>query len=330
MQLARQVLLDPCELLGRHDVGHVELAGPVLAELGAGLGVVQVAHVRDARGGVVPVVRVSRGDHVRAHHPVLEHERAVRHELAGPRVLRAVLRQRRAVHGEGARMREDAEQVRRRVRELDHDGAVVRRGHANRVRRLLAGHDGRGVQHGLEDLCVRRGRGRIDEPAHAGDEIGRPHGIAVRPAQPVAQPERVLEAVRAHRPRLGRRRHHCAVRTDGGQAFEQVTLDVERCVGAAALRVERVGLGPVAPAQRRGVGRDHGLGRVGRRRCRLATTAGDEQRSQAGHHHRIQACRHRARQSGHGINVLVQRVPGCPPRPRVASGERAATTPPPA
>ena len=35
VQLGGQVLLDPRELLRRHDVGHVDLAGAVLAELGA-------------------------------------------------------------------------------------------------------------------------------------------------------------------------------------------------------------------------------------------------------------------------------------------------------
>ena len=273
VQLAGQVGLDPRELLRRHDVRDVQLAGAVLAELGAGIGVVQVMHVRDAVGLVVPVVAVALGDDLRADHPVAQYEPAVRHQAARARVLRAVLCERRPVHRERARLRQQPEQVWRRVDEPDHHGAVVRRADAERVGRLLAAHDGRSVHYRLEHLCIGRGRGRIHQPSHARHELGRADRIAVRPAQSIAQPERVLETVGTDGPRLSGRGHGTAVRAHRGQALEQVAEDVERRIGTRTLRVERLGLRAVAATQGGRVGGHRGL-RVGRGAGRrLAATA---------------------------------------------------------
>ena len=62
----------------------------------------------ELRVGVVPVVRVAHDLDVRLHDPVVEHERAVADEVAGPRPLIAVRLERRAVDGIGHRVREQA------------------------------------------------------------------------------------------------------------------------------------------------------------------------------------------------------------------------------
>ena len=140
--------------------------------------------------------------------------------------------------------------MRSRITTVRSSGALD----AETLGRLLAADDRGGVQHRLEHLRVGRRRGRIDQATQAGDEIGGAQRIAVRPAQVLAQVERVFEAIRTDGPGFRRGRHGTAVGTDGGQPLEQVAQDVERGIGAGALRVERVGFGPVAAPQRRALG----------------------------------------------------------------------------
>ncbi len=179
VQLAGQVLLDPGELLRRHDVGDVQLARPVLPEFGARIGMVEIVHALDPGARVVPVMAVALGNHVRAHYPVAQHERAIRQQPARAGVLRPVLRQRRPVHREAAGLCEQPEQVRRRVAEPDHHGPVIGSVDAERLRRTFPTHDFGGIDHRLEGLGVRRRRGRIDQPPHPGHEIRGAQRIAV-------------------------------------------------------------------------------------------------------------------------------------------------------
>ena len=212
----RQVLLDPLELRRRHHVGEVELAGAVLAQLGAGVRDVHEMHALEPGRAVVPVAWIALHHHVRADDPVVEHERPVRDQLAGTRVLGAVRRQRRAMHGEGAGLRQQAEQVRRRRGEADQHRAVVGRADAQRLRRHLAAGDGAGVQHRVDELRIRRRRAWIDQASHAGDVIRRPQRVAVRPAQARAAARSgtrgrrprpsMIPRRRARRSRPGRRR----------------------------------------------------------------------------------------------------------------------------
>ncbi len=207
----------------------------------------------ELRRHVVPVTGVPAQDDVRANDPVREYEGAVRHELAGSRVLRSVRSQRRTVNGECPRLRQQAQQVRRGGRETDQHGAVVGRGDAELLGLLFATRDGPGVQHRIDELRVGRGRFRIDEPAHAGDEICGHERVAVRPAQSVAQREAVFESVRGHGPVFSGGRHGRAIGTDRGQAFEHVAQDIERAIGPRELRVERVRLRAIAPPQDGGI-----------------------------------------------------------------------------
>ena len=77
---AGQVLPDPGELLRRDDVGHVELAGSVLAELGARVVGMEEAHAIEPGARIVPVVGVAPHADVRSDDPLLEYEGAVAHE----------------------------------------------------------------------------------------------------------------------------------------------------------------------------------------------------------------------------------------------------------
>jgi hypothetical protein len=253
VQLIGEVLLDPAELLGRNHVCRVELARAVLAQLGAGVGDVHEMHSLEPGGAVVPVVRVAPQDHVRAKDPVLEDESPVRDELAGARIFRAIGRERGAVHRERRRLGKQTQQVRGRGDELDAQRHGVGSADAERIGLHFARRNGGRVHDGLDGLRIRRAGRRIDEPTQASDVIGRRDRIAVRPAQAWTQLENVFETVWRNRPGLRRRWYGAAVRPDGRQALEHIPQDIEGCIGASELRVQRVGLGPVAPPQHRGV-----------------------------------------------------------------------------
>ena len=130
VQFRGQVLADPVELSARHHRRHLELPAPVARQLGVLVRNDQVLHRAEARGGVVPVPGIFAEQHVRALHPLLEHEGAVGHHDPGARVAVRVFLKRRPVHRAGARMREERGQVKCRRGERHHQRAVVGRGDA--------------------------------------------------------------------------------------------------------------------------------------------------------------------------------------------------------
>jgi hypothetical protein len=267
VQLARQVLPDPRELLRGHDVGGIKLPRAVLAELGTRLVLMYEVHVLKVRRRVVPVAGIATDHDFRADHPVLEDERTVRDHFPGAGEILAASRERRTVDGKRPRLRQQARQVGRRVHKPDDHRAVIGRDDAEVGRGSLAARRGHCIRYGLQDLRIRRGGRRIHEAAHARHIVPGDERFPVRPAKTLPQVKGVLESVGRDRPRFRRRRHGTAVRTDRGQPFEQVTEDIERGVRACALRVQRVRLRSIAANEGRRVGL---AGRL--RRVRLGLT----------------------------------------------------------
>jgi hypothetical protein len=191
---------------------------------------------------------------MRLHDPVLEHECAVAHEVAGPREQAAVLLVARSMQRVRHRVREQPQEIRRRVRELDRKRVVVERANAERVGRQLARGDLVGVLDRREDERVRRQRRGIDAAAHAEHEVVGRDRVAVRPLRVLAQMERVDLAVGAHVPGLRGAGREVAVRLLVDEALEEVALDVRARELLAAMRVERLDLGAVAEVQHLALG----------------------------------------------------------------------------
>ncbi len=73
--------------------------------------------------------------------------------------------------------------------------------------------------------------------------------IAIRPLEIRAQPEGVHQAVIARRPARGGPGNRRRIAIEAGQAFEQVAQHDRRLHGARLVRIQRIGVGPVAAQQ---------------------------------------------------------------------------------
>ncbi len=131
VELVGDLLLDPGELRGRDVVGVVEIVRAISLQLrGHVLGRIEI-DLLQSRVRVVPVIRIADELDVRLHDPLVEPERAIADEVSGPRELATVLFHARPMHGISRRVREQSQEVGRRVRELDLERVVVDRAHAD-------------------------------------------------------------------------------------------------------------------------------------------------------------------------------------------------------
>jgi hypothetical protein len=235
------VAADVVELAARHRRGDVQLAAAPALILGILIGLRDEAHLVETRRGIVPVVAVALEVELRALHPGNQTEGAVADEIARLDEAGAVAGEARPVHGHRRPVRHQAREVGRRAGELDDQGRGIRRRDTERRRRQAAGDDLGGVADRLDDLCVLRARGRIDQAAQCRDEIRGDDRIAVRPARLRPQHEGPAQAIGADRP--GRRDAGCrrAVAADDGQAFVEIAQHVRRLdvAGRAADRANR-------------------------------------------------------------------------------------------
>ena len=177
----------------------------------------------------------------------LQRERAICDQTTGTREAVAPLLDVRAIDRQRGHVRELREQVGRGMREVDLQRQRVVRGHAQRLDRHLAGIHGAGVLQVVEDRGVLRAGLRVHQPAHRVDEVVGGHRRAVRPARVGAQVERVGELVGGDLPARGDAGDQRAMRVAREQALvhlgEHVGLRRRRDLG----RVERAGVGDLAP-----------------------------------------------------------------------------------
>ena len=154
-------------------------ARPVTRELGVLIRNEQVFDAIEMGRRIVPIVVIAGREDVRALHPLLQHERAVRDHDARLGQLVRVLSQSGPVDRAGAGVREQARQVGRRRSQGDYDRGVVGRRDAQRVGRLFAGDDVSCILDDIDHLRVRGAGGGIHESAQRRDEVGRYDPIAI-------------------------------------------------------------------------------------------------------------------------------------------------------
>ncbi len=142
------------------------------------------------------------------------------------------------MNGKGARVRQQADQVGRSLREPQHEGFIVRRLGPEHGDREVAGDDGRRVLNTRQHLCIERRGLRVDEPPHAGHEVIGGNRLAVRPAQLVAKMKCINKAIVRHIPGLGRGRSQLAGRRKSDKALAEIAQDIGGLGAARLVRVE--------------------------------------------------------------------------------------------
>ncbi len=242
MQLVAKFVAHLGEAVRRHAAGDVQLARPVAVQLGHLLRQHVVPHGINRRRRVVPVQLVAHQGNDGARLPRFQHIGAIRDQAARAPERVAVLFDRRRVHRECRRMRQQAQEEGDRLFEADHQRLRVDRLNAELRRALLARDDGARIDDAPQHLCVERCGRRVGQAAHAVHEVICGHGVAVRPTRGLAQFERVGQPVVRNGPRFGDARDQLTTRRVAEQALADVAqdvpgLDAARLVGIQRLRV---------------------------------------------------------------------------------------------
>ncbi len=223
------------DLLERHALGDVGLAGADLQHAGVVVRDVVEAHRVEVRLALVPVVRVALHRQVGAAHPLVDDERAGRHRVL--EVLLALLQEQLLRDDRGGEHADVREQGADRASEVDPDRARAGRPDALEPER----------ERGDVDVQLR-----VHEPTEREDDVLGREQVAVREAHSGAEVERPgLAAVRLA-PRSGERRRHRGLRVRPGldERVEDLHPGEDRAVVGRPERIERKGLEVPGEAQR--------------------------------------------------------------------------------
>ncbi len=150
---------------------------------------------------------------------------------------------------ESARVRQHREEIGGWLRKLHDERRIVRRGNAERLRRLAPRDDIGRVHDRFQHQGVLRCRLRVDEPPECEGEILRDHRIVIGPARVLSQLERIAAAILADGPGLRRARNRAAVRRHRDESLVAVAQDRHRRFHARELRIDRIGFRSVAAPQ---------------------------------------------------------------------------------
>ncbi|SVK50820.1 Uncharacterised protein [Acinetobacter baumannii] len=122
---------------------------------------------------MIPVMVVRRQHQLLVHHPLLQFERAVAHQIADLGPVVAVFFHHRLVHREQAEVGRQADEVRHRLVQLHLERVVIRRRYAQAIGRQFAADDLLGVldPRQLREPGERRQIFRFYQPLPAVDEV---------------------------------------------------------------------------------------------------------------------------------------------------------------
>ncbi|MNF60793.1 hypothetical protein D3C84_424150 [compost metagenome] len=191
LHLFRVLLLHLLEALDRHVVGEIEFTGQITVQLGVGGLDRQVSDLVDHRLGVVPVVGVALDIDALVDYPILQLVGTVGDHVGrlGPLVTKLLdhLLRYRISGGVG----QHADEIGDRFFQLDLEGVIVHRLHAQGIGRLLAADDVGRIDDGRDFHVPGIGRGGlgIHCPLEGELEIVGGDGIPVGPLGIFAQVE---------------------------------------------------------------------------------------------------------------------------------------------
>ena len=185
---------------------------------------------------------------MRVRRQLLEHVGAVGDPVLRFRGLLCCLGYAGRMHGQGALVGQEFEQIGRRLLQRDLQRALVGSGDAERFERGAGGRlvDRRGIADRKEQVGVFRAGFRVDDAPEGIDEVRGPDRIAIRPFCVAAQLEAPAPAVRTHRPAFGDAGHDLALHIVDDEALAQVAQQMRFRDGGGLVWIERFGIAVIA------------------------------------------------------------------------------------